>query len=1221
VKAMTDGGDSSGSQVFNWDSVRHFDVSGTVNNDKLSLASNTIAGNAAHVDGTDVGALAKHSIVSGILTFENASGTAISINETNLQNAIDYLEANIPTPGLTVAFGADEDGNGNNDSLFVFQNQGGPDLDNDTLIALEGINGVTLGTTAAQNVVQIVDTTGPNPFDASFTTVANAVFSLEFNENVLVTNTTGLTLTKNGSGANIATGVSAAANVLNVQTNATLAATDFVLVSYNGATGNVRDASGNKFSDILPGIAIGGAGNTVINLSAKAPLVDGTGYGLYDPHGGNDTLTGTTGDDELDGGAGADTLTGGAGLDRFGFGQGDSPVVTFTDNGAVGFSDGDTYAFAGGAADLITDFTNVGDHIEVWSTYGDMHGQSMPASGLVTDQSRSTVRGDYSAGVFTVNVVSGHDTLVVYDGVGGADVTQTGLVIQNVTTSSITDNGWQLSRIAANLNAPVITSNGSGATASLNVAENATAVTTVTATDADASTLSYSIVGGVDAAKFGINSTSGALSFIAGPDFEAPTDSGANNVYDVVVQVGDGVYTDTQTLAVTVTDVVEGGDTTAPILTGASFTNAANSIITLTFDEAVTATNTLGITFSLNPTDANGWMGTPINLTGNPTGLGTSTVNFTTSATLSATDVVQMRYDSGPGNVQDTSGNAVASGEIFFGGSGNNTIDLDWYWPWTGFPVSLRGNAGADTLVGTEFNDLLVDGGGADTVLGGMGADIIRLVENGTDKPYLKDIIKIELGESPSTGVAVPNIAGVDFDIVMGSSTSPTGTGFDIISAIVANHDVLDLPSNAIASNASHTDGIDSGALAKHSISNGILTFENAANAATLINLSNAEAAINYLEANITNHSTVAFEMDTDGNGNADSMVVFQDAGTIPLAGNLAIPDVAVILSGITGATLGTTAGANVVQIQDTQAPNPVGFSLINDGLSIDVSENAFASTNLALPMFKNGTTAMNITSIGGNGTTSLSVHTNQTLAATDWVLLNYNGTTVADAFSDSSGNVMADDSTEQMSGEAWGGSGNNTINLSARAVANPTTDGYSMEGFAGNDILTGSAGDDWIAGGMGADTLSGGNGGDSYTFEQGDSPAVTGKNLGVDGVLNTGDTFSFASGVDRITDFSSGDSGFDLDIPLGDVFGNAGAPGYMGSMPSNGLATDQGYFAVQGNYAGTTFTVNTVAGADSLIVWDGDSSSAVTQTGLVLSGVTLAELNLYAGNNWISHV
>ncbi|MGO4314266.1 cadherin domain-containing protein, partial [Pseudomonas sp. KB_15] len=93
-----------------------------------------------------------------------------------------------------------------------------------------------------------------------------------------------------------------------------------------------------------------------------------------------------------------------------------------------------------------------------------------------------------------------------------------------------------------NDNSPVITSNGGGATASINVAENTTAVTTVAATDADlpAQTLSYNIVGGADAAKFSIVSGTGVLSFISAPNFEAPTDSGANNVYDVIVRASDG---------------------------------------------------------------------------------------------------------------------------------------------------------------------------------------------------------------------------------------------------------------------------------------------------------------------------------------------------------------------------------------------------------------------------------------------------------------------------------------------------------------------------------------------------------------------------------------------------------------------------------------------------------------------------------------------------------
>jgi hypothetical protein len=89
--------------------------------------------------------------------------------------------------------------------------------------------------------------------------------------------------------------------------------------------------------------------------------------------------------------------------------------------------------------------------------------------------------------------------------------------------------------IVQNVNeAPVITSDGGGSTTSVNVLENTTAVTTVTATDVDASTtLTYSITNGADAAKFSINGSSGALVFVTAPIFESPTDAGLDNVYDV----------------------------------------------------------------------------------------------------------------------------------------------------------------------------------------------------------------------------------------------------------------------------------------------------------------------------------------------------------------------------------------------------------------------------------------------------------------------------------------------------------------------------------------------------------------------------------------------------------------------------------------------------------------------------------------------------------------
>jgi len=114
--------------------------------------------------------------------------------------------------------------------------------------------------------------------------------------------------------------------------------------------------------------------------------------------------------------------------------------------------------------------------------------------------------------------------------------------------------------------APVITSNGGGATASVSVAENSTAVTTVIATDVDAgATQTYFIFGGADSAKFTINASSGALAFASAPNFESPTDVGGDNVYDVTVQVSDGSLTDSQAIAVTVTNANE-----APVITGQS---------------------------------------------------------------------------------------------------------------------------------------------------------------------------------------------------------------------------------------------------------------------------------------------------------------------------------------------------------------------------------------------------------------------------------------------------------------------------------------------------------------------------------------------------------------------------------------------------------------------------------------------------------------------------
>ena len=124
-----------------------------------------------------------------------------------------------------------------------------------------------------------------------------------------------------------------------------------------------------------------------------------------------------------------------------------------------------------------------------------------------------------------------------------------------VVGSSPVTAGFTLN--VSNVNeAPAILSNGGGDAASVTINENSTSVATVHAVDPDAGTaLTYAIAGGLDAARFSINATTGALSFVTGPDFEVPTDSNHDNVYDVIVQASDGSLSDLQSLAVHVANV------------------------------------------------------------------------------------------------------------------------------------------------------------------------------------------------------------------------------------------------------------------------------------------------------------------------------------------------------------------------------------------------------------------------------------------------------------------------------------------------------------------------------------------------------------------------------------------------------------------------------------------------------------------------------------------
>ncbi|SFC27888.1 choice-of-anchor U domain-containing protein [Massilia yuzhufengensis] len=100
--------------------------------------------------------------------------------------------------------------------------------------------------------------------------------------------------------------------------------------------------------------------------------------------------------------------------------------------------------------------------------------------------------------------------------------------------------------------APMITTNGGGASAAIDVVEGLRAVTTVQASDAG-DTLAYSISGGLDAALFEIDAASGVLRLRSAQAAASPADSDANGSYLVNVTATDGAgASDTQALTITV---------------------------------------------------------------------------------------------------------------------------------------------------------------------------------------------------------------------------------------------------------------------------------------------------------------------------------------------------------------------------------------------------------------------------------------------------------------------------------------------------------------------------------------------------------------------------------------------------------------------------------------------------------------------------------------------
>ena len=211
--------------------------------------------------------------------------------------------------------------------------------------------------------------------------------------------------------------------------------------------------------------------------------------------------------------------------------------------------------------------------------------------------------------------------------------------------------------------APVVSTVGGS---SFTVAEKQTSAFTVVASDRNGQTLSYTL-GGDDGSLFSV-SLSGVVTFNTAPDFDSPSDSGTDNVYNITVTVGDGTVNTVQAYTVTVRALSTLGGT-----------DIANNIIT----SGNTGTPALVVRGALKIVNTGVSVGS-ITFNGDATISGTSTNDFWINGAITGTSANTI-------DLPEIRTNNQSSGTLYAGDSANNILTWD-------SDTNIYGGGGNDTI-------------------------------------------------------------------------------------------------------------------------------------------------------------------------------------------------------------------------------------------------------------------------------------------------------------------------------------------------------------------------------------------------------------------------------------------------------------------------------------------------------------------------------------------
>jgi hypothetical protein len=495
------------------------------------------------------------------------------------------------------------------------------------------------------------------------------------------------------------------------------------------------------------------------------------------------------------------------------------------------------------------------------------------------------IRGDETSATFVLKTATGTaDTLSLTMGTGlttsaATDIT-TGMTFTGFETLNVIENGGATATAGANRTA-IIDAMTSTTVTDINLTGRAVTISDVATTKAvnidgtaltgngSASGLQGLSVAGTAVAGSVINGSEVNDSMTAGAEGSTYNGNGGNDAFvaTAAIVLADGT-TDIVLNGGAGTDTLTLSDTTVT-LTDAHFTNISAM-------EGLTLSNTVGDTVITTGAAFNTAYAGGMTIT---SGLIAATKDIALNGGLSTVDMtVSIAATSQTGAATET--NSIVTG------SGNDTVtytDAGWVGAASGNAsgtFALDTNAGDDTIsltFGTLTNDNTAN---FITITGGSGQDTIT-------------VAAAKANDDDGTGV----VGHVTFAFAAGDSNVvnyDTITGFDV-STTTLIADELDFEGTAAI--GAFTTNNDFGVIKSHSITDGLITFDDAASYATAltINASNLADVVGYLQLNAAANETLSFAFDSTNNGSADGTMVFHQGSAASVADDL------VFLAGVTG--------------------------------------------------------------------------------------------------------------------------------------------------------------------------------------------------------------------------------------------------------------------------------------------------------------------------------